>query len=373
MRVIYNGVDLMILKTHEFSFESVYDDTGVDYLFTRVTLVVEALVNGQAKVIEGRANGPFMSYDFTGSPTGPSPAPFRLGVDPVPVDPFLSTLVPPGVGTDVGPATRELRRIIKVPNAPVLTHYAIRHRLSVPQSKLYIFSGSGMESGTPAAGTTDPPSETSAELSVESPLTDRRCDCKNGPLPKLLNITEALGDANTFVVVWAVETYINEAGDNNANPWGALLSNRWSQSHTVDEDSFTTVTTEGQATFRTDLLYAAPGESPDAGRATLFMPIPQGFTRVIDYCTGLPDVTGVAYGYTDTQVKSNFVAGPYAHAARIELHHRQAITSNADILQGALSVYERVLSLKVNQNFAKEPERKKKRKKKPPPPPPPSP
>lgn len=353
MRTIYNGIDLLPIKTHEFTVEAVYDDTGVDYLYSRVTMVVEGLVNGQATVVEGvgGANGPFMSYDFKGDGGTGTTTATTTRAAPTPVFLAGGNAPPRGTGLDVGPATSPPRRIVRVPNAPLLTHAAVRHRLSQPRKQLYIFSGPGMESGGPVPGSSDPPLGP-GELCVVSPVGGRVCDCKNGPFPKVLSVTEAMGDATTLVVTWAVETFINEAQDNNVNPRGALISNRFAQSHSVDDAGYTTIHTTGTALFRTDLVYSIP-DAPDPFRAILFMPIPQGFTRTIDAVTGRPDVTGVDYTYTDKQVSSNFVAGPFVRAASISVVHRQAVTSNADVLSGALSVYERYLGIKANRNFAK--------------------
>ena len=67
MRAIYNGVDLMPITTHEFNIEPVYDDSGVDYLFSRGTYLGESVVSPFLKSV----NGPAMSY-VPVSQAGPS-------------------------------------------------------------------------------------------------------------------------------------------------------------------------------------------------------------------------------------------------------------------------------------------------------------
>lgn len=349
MRIIYQGIDLMVLKTHDFLWEAVYDDTGTDYLYTRVTMLVEALVNGQVEIVSGEAsNGPFMSYQFSASPTAPvAPTVPRATVTNVPA-PFP----PVGTGIDFGPRTGPLRNVVFRANPAPLTHTVVRHRLSTPQGKLFVFDGpGGVEFNNPPAGSTNPPVGTETYLLLTSPLAGRLCDCRNGPTPKVFNVTEAFGE-QTYTVVWSCVTYVNEAVENASNPNGAILSNRFHQTHRVDENGYTIIGTEGVAIFRTDLVYSLPN-APDSGRATLFMPIPQGFERTIDYCVGLDDVTGVRYGYTDTQVPVNFVAGSYTAAAQIHGLHRQVVTTDTNIFGGALEAYERVLGITANRAIIK--------------------
>jgi hypothetical protein len=177
-------------------------------------------------------------------------------------------------------------------------------------------------------------------------------DAKNGPTPKLLGITAAMGDAETLIVDFAIETYINEATENNARPNSALLSNRWKQRHSVGRDGYTTVTTEGIAIFRTDLVYFTD-TSPDVSRTLIFMPVPKGFVREVDYVDTREDVTGIIYGYHDTQQSVNFVAGPYVGAAEITAVHRQSVTSNVDFLATAVQIAERGLGMLLNAKWLK--------------------
>lgn len=360
MRVIYNGIDLMPLETHAFDWEPVYDDSGTDYLFTRVSIVVRAVINGQAEIVfpvglrpggVGTPPGPFMSYDI-GAPSPGSLADAARAVRPDPNTPVRPGPVlgkePPGTGIDNAPAGT-LVAIARAVNRPLLTHRAIRHRLTTPRGKLFVFAGSGMESGVPAPGTDAPP--VAATITLTSPLAGNTCDCKNGPIPRILSMPTVHGDAETLMVDWACETYVNENELNGVNPSGVLLSNRFSQTHVVDDHGYTTVVTEGDAVFRADMVYRLPA-SPDADRPVLFMPIQFGFVRENIQVTGHPDSLGVHYSYQDRQVPVNFVAGPYCKAASISAVHRQAIVTNTDVLGGALSAYERILGLTANKNFA---------------------
>jgi hypothetical protein len=381
MRVIYNGVDLFFLETQQFDWEPVYDPTGVDYLYTRVSFLGRALVNGQADVVNpaggrppfgGQTPGPFMSYRFDGdvdlSSGNPFFRPAQTPVDGVaPAGPGVPAGAAPTVPGATGVDARTpfpLRNIVRVANTPLLTHQTIRHRLTTPRKKLYVFNGPGMETGSPAVGSAGRPTPATSILTLESPawggdfgLPDYLCDCKNGPLPRLMNVAQSLNDL-TLVVDWGCETFVDEAPLNNVVPNGALLSNRFSSTHTIGEDGYTRISVVGDAIFRTDLIFTTPDpstpfRSPDVDRAFCMLPIPLGFVREQVDVTGMPDVTGIHYSFVDRQVPVNFTAGPYARAAKISVNHRQSVTAQSDILPSALAGYERFVGALSQRNFAR--------------------
>jgi hypothetical protein len=343
-------VDLFALETHEFYAEPVYDDSVTDYLYTKYSLVVTAVINGLVDVVPAAGpNGLFMAYRFTGGIAGITPGPDRA--PSIARGELKPGLAPGGNlnGIEVGEQIGSTRDIQIVPSRAPVTHQAVRHRLTTPRGPLYVFAGKGMESGTPPAGGFGPPGA-GAELILTSPVAPYDVDCKNGPIPRLMGITAAMGDAETFMVDFAVETYVNEALQNNERPFSALLSNRWKQSHSVDKDGYTTVVTAGLALFRTDMVYALES-SPDLDRPLLFMPVPQGFVREIDYVEGREDVTGIAYQYRDVQQSVNFVAGPFVGAAEITAVHRQSVTSNVDFLPRAIELAERGTQMLLNAKW----------------------
>lgn len=357
MRVIYNGVDLMVQETVRYDMEPVYDDSGTDYLYTRHTGVFRALVNGGAHVIFGTLvngvftrNGPFISYTNAGS-TVSTPDPtggvrqLRPADMTIPRPSWTANNVgsmPTGVGTSEARKST-YAEIVPAPNAAIYSAIEIRRRLMMPRGNLTILSG--------AWGVAPEAIVAPFEVFLVSPIPGMMTDCKNGPSPRVLSITQALGDATTFVVEFAIETYVNEAASIGVQNTGPLLSNRFSQTQTILEDGSTVINTQGQALFRTDFLIALR-QSPDTHRPILFLPIPIGFIRGNITVRGMENVTGVQYAFTDKQVPVNFTAGPYAKAAHIAAVHRQAITAGEDILKGALTTYERVLGLTVNRRFA---------------------
>lgn len=349
MRIIYNGIDLFAIETHEFTAEPVYDDTLTDYLYTKYTVVVTAMMNGQVRVTQPNLS---MSYEFTGAPVGPTPPVSRAP------SPFVGTMTPGApVGSDpIGiaeaVATGAPRGVVITPVTTPITHQAVRHRLTTPRAPLYIFAGGGMETGSPPAGGFGPPNPAVSELFLSSPQAPTSVDAKNGPIPKILSIPTFHGDSETLMVDFAVETYINEAEQNNARPFSSLLSNRWKQRHSVDAAGWTTIVTAGLAIFRTDLVYFEDN-SPDLSRQIIFEPIPPSFTRIVDYVETSEDVTGITYGYTDTQVPVNFVAGPFIGAGEITAVHRQSVAANVDLLGAAIGMGERGVQMILNAKWLK--------------------
>lgn len=354
MRVFYNGIDMMAIETQVFSGEPVYDDTGVDYLYTKYLIHVTGVINTErptSDVFLGTGNG-FMNYGFTDgvAPVPKGDAEFgKLDPRPAPIFAPLRadlTYAPVfGVGSFPNPDTRA---VAFGRSTPVLTHEAIRHRLEVPRGQLYVFSGTGLESGTV------PP--TANNLILRSPADKTVCDAKNGPLPRLMAVTMSVGGTNTMVVEWACETFVNEAQTNNVDPFGYILSNRFSQVHSVDQAGFTTVATQGITLFRTDRIMT-PGAriNPDSLRARLFVPIPQGFERVVDYVRGRPDVSGIEYRYTDVQVPVNFVAGPYCKAADITAVHKQSVVSDVNPLNDIADGISKILNLALTGKWLSDP------------------
>lgn len=344
MRIVYNDIDLGVVETFAFDCTAVYDDSGVDYLYTKFEIVVRAVVNGQVLVnnFGANQNGPVMSYEFGAQDFTIGQGAFRPRPQ-VPVAPQSYGVPPDGAGTIQAPASR-LRDVMAKPNAAPLTHVAVRHRLQTPRAKLYVFGG---------APTDNLATTRSKILMLESPSPGGYVtDCKNGPVPKVLSVNQTYGDATTMMVDFAVETYVNESGTNGVSLAGALLSNRFLQTHVIDDAGYTAVVTAGLAVFRTDFLYKFL-ESPDQRRSLIFIPIAPGFVRENIQVTGREDVTGIEYSFRDVQQPVRFPAGPFARAGKISAFHRQAlVVDEDDILTGALNVYQQVLGLKANKFFA---------------------
>lgn len=368
MRIIYNGIDMSVLQdTYKYEMEPVFDDSGTDYLYTRHSIACQTLVNGQVdlfipKEVDGSlvGNGPAVTYTSS-SMFGVSPRPtstFGIGMvrsgtvsDPVtPIFPTRYPIVPTATG--VATATREpLFIVTKAPNPAPSTMWVIRQRLSEPRGRLFVTTPL-IE--TMAGEAVPGPSLTPMQLVSPDPASSSVCDCKNGPFPLVTSINQVYGDDKTFLVSFAIQTFVNEYIKNGLVTTSALLSNRFSQTATTDDRGYTTITTVGKAIFRTDWLNTGTTTTtPDVLRAELMLKIPLGFVRENIQVTGLPDGTGIGYKFDDRQVEINFPGGPLSKAAKISAVHRQAIVNNSDVLSGALTAYERALGLAANKNIAK--------------------
>lgn len=234
---------------------------------------------------------------------------------------------------------------------PIITDKAVRHWLSVPRRRLLI------EHHSPVPG----------DILLQSPRAGEVVDSRNGPFPEVWAIQESLGDARTFLVNFQCVTYVNEC-EEATGQFGAFLSNRYSQTQDIDVDGFLSIVTEGEARFRTDMVYGKV--NPDVLRPFLFLPIPNGFQRTDIQVAGLSDVTGLKYAFVDRQMPQQLVVGDEVGATRIEATYRQAMLNNEEALGSVLGAIDRHYSIAVNSKWAKPDEsegkatpKKRKRKK----------
>lgn len=374
MTVIYNGIELGILTLNEFVSESVYDESQTDYLYSRISINVTAIVNGQTEITE--VAGPPTSYSIDYTNQDSHNKHIRTHLPEGLSDPGIATVETPDVNTTShdhgmqlpgGPAsgpgkmglyaddnTRPKNfHLIKQPVKSVTSTIALRQFLTVPRRQLFVFT----DDGDPAK----------SNLLLHSPEFGFHTDCKNGPIPKLFAINKALGDGSTFVINFQIETFINEQLHNPLFLYGRrketmalarryLLSNRFSMTHILDEDYFLNSAVEGKALFRTDLMYK-DNFSPDDFRSFLFLPIPYKCIRTDIQVQGLPDGTGVRYSFVDREQRMQFPGGAKIGAARISAIHRQACAIESELfsdgVSAALSGYERLTGVRANRAIGK--------------------
>lgn len=148
---------------------------------------------------------------------------------------------------------------------PAVTARAIRHTLLQARRTLTLHVGN-------------------TETLISPPRTDwfqagspqYTVDSNNGPVPLGCVVTSIHG-TKTFLVDFAIQTDINECQQATNLP-ATLISHRWTMSHSVDPDYYTTRTIKGRAIFRSDILRQR-NLQPDDFRSFLFHPIPNGFRR----------------------------------------------------------------------------------------------
>lgn len=222
----YNGIQLEYIQTEELIQESVPSQDGVDYLYTHFVISLNCYFNPQVT-----------SYGVAPGPTQP---PIRI----------------PGV-------------------SPGFTDINIRHFLMQPQ-KVLVFNDVGFA----------PPIPTENLIISPLPLQDAPpgffalVDANNGPHPISCTITRIDG-IKTYHVKFVIETWLIECTRSltdisNAGP--ALLSNRYVQSHDINEQHLLSKVTSGVAVFRTDIL-AETKLVADTARSFIFPPVSRGMKR----------------------------------------------------------------------------------------------
>lgn len=305
MHLVYNGIEIEVLDVQRWTRDDVMDDSGVDALCVRERISVTGLINGQLD-FWGRLQG--MSYVK---------------------NPLASQNPPRGLPPTV-PQNTLPPEIAKFPNRPILTDNAIREHLLKPRRKLIAYTT------TPAG----------VEILLESPARDKLTDERNGPFVTGLELTP-LGDAVTFMVAVTFETF-TPVCEHSA----ALVSNRWSSTHVLDETHHLNISYEGVSHFRASVLHANK-INPDRLRTFLVPPIPVGFRRVNVVTQGSSDGLQIRWSCTDTQMDHQFVAGVEAGGVWLDTKFTHSI-SVPGATEGILGAIERGLSLKVNRKWSRE-------------------
>ncbi len=285
MKVNYGGLSMRLVRVLEFSRVPVLSDDQTSYLFTKFNLQAVGLINSQADPF--RAEGPTFGMSHRRGALG-SP----LAVVPA-SEPDTS---------------------------PPLTDVAIRHWMTVPRRTLVISTGG-------------------VEL-LRSPDPGKVCDAHDGPIVNAFSVREVMGDGRTFLVSFDITSYVNECSSNEGKV-AALLANRWSQYHELDENYGLTIVTTGTAYFRTDLIHSTP-LNPDDLRPYLFLPIPLGYQRENVKVQGTSDGSKIDYSFTDIQKAHQFVVGNEIGATKIEATYSQFLNTSGDFGGGVLGAMDRI-------------------------------
>lgn len=121
-------------------------------------------------------------------------------------------------------------------------------------------------------------------------------DAANGPFPLSFDVVGFVGE-KTAIVSFSIKTYINETP--NAR---ACIANRWAMSTDYDDCFFATRTTQGEATFRSDLLADQFDPiQPDDFRISVVPRPPWGFKRIRSQFTQSSDGLSLQYTVVDQQ------------------------------------------------------------------------
>ena len=231
----YNNITIGLTRTLGIMHEPIRGDDET-YLFTRVTIDVEGIVNGP-------------------------PNPSQNGSDLGSID-----------GTIGNPISDTMR--------------AIRHQL-LQERRLLVYN----------VGDSPTPMIVAPGFDADGNLYP--CDANNGPTPGNLVINRVDG-VKTFHVRFRVSCHLLECPGLTSGPPSALLSNRYAQTHSIDSNWFTTVSTSGQAFFRTDILEASQ-QVADHYRDVLLPPIPKGMKRMSITIVATPSRNALTYQCIDVE------------------------------------------------------------------------
>lgn len=320
----YNGVNMELVSIDRFEREGESSSDGVDRLWNQYTIQVTAVVhyaylnrgasptltNNDLKVLLLQKRKKF-KFSFVTGGAG------SHGND-IPLAPAFSEVGADGSFIFDGPLPADLHQTTIVPD----------HMQPV---------------GDRDAEVGD------VEVLIESPPGDAPVDAHLGPDPLFCHITEFAG-ANGFVVTWAVRTWLVECFTQIDN-LSSLVDNRFVMIHDVNDNQVATVTTYGEAIFRTDLLLLRK-QLPDNFRGVILAPVYRGFRRSHIQVKQMSDTT-VRYMTIDTQTPVVFDPSvPWA--IRAEVLNRRVLARKDALADSAFGALNSYYSYTVNRNWATE-------------------
>ena len=267
MKLEYNGVPLGVVRLVQHSAVPEYDETGMDYLWTRVRLTVECVYSPQATA-----------------------AGHKVGV------------------TAAGTAQEPTAAVLGRRGSPALTDTAIRHLLSQPRRLLKVWFDSALD---PALA-----GDAAAETWIESPRFDPAgpspadrlpCDPGGGPWVHDLSVSEVMVNGRTCTVAATFETCLLDCLPNQAQV--PCLSNQFTATMSYDRDGYCTRRFVGLAVFRRDLLEQRQ-YTPDDFRLDLLPPPPRNTLRTVDKLLQSADGHHFAYEVTDEEQPVTYLDKP---------------------------------------------------------------
>lgn len=174
-------------------------------------------------------------------------------------------------------------------------HDAVRKLLMEPRKPLRVYNGANQSLEVP--GLLDPATGQAANS-----------DCNNGPLVQHCTVIRASGN-QFFELNIVIVACTRDCPPEDRPPYAkALLSNRYSTTHDVDDRHFLTMRMEGVAIFRTDLIdlaqkNAKPDEEfPDFFRNKIIPPPADGFQRKSIRVSIVPSRNAISWAVVDREM-----------------------------------------------------------------------
>ena len=255
MLVIYNGIPLLDAKLNSHEIEPVYDSSDQDFLFERHVINLTCLINpnrisglGEDRTVDGKHDWVFSQL--------------------------------PGL-----PAGRTAREIIKA--------------LDQPRKPLKAYSGTELVLESP-----------SFPVTFNGGVT-ATTDCNSGPKVRRCAILKDMGN-HGILINFVVEACRRECPqftyEDGVNKYSPIISNRYTQTHDVDSQFFTSIKTEGITLFRTDLLdiwqktKKVGYDYPDYFRKFVIPRVPTGFQRKAINVSVVPGRNALMWSVVDREM-----------------------------------------------------------------------
>lgn len=258
--VIYNGITLEVVKLVSHKREAVFDKAKINYLYTRHTLVVRAIL------------APTVSEHYLGTRYRPNTSTLEPTEFTGPIAINQGNMANANVGAD--------------PVTGLETDNAIRHALMAPRGRLiYAVGGNYL---------------------IDSPHKDQACDVTFGPIPLFCHIEKIAGMGSTSVL-FGIQTDLSQC-PLFEDKFSAVLSHEYSQQVEIDEQFRTKRTTRGEIRLRADVSASKPC-TPDAFREYFALSCPPHYKRDQIRVVQHPDMTRLEYAIVDVEKERPIING----------------------------------------------------------------
>ena len=258
--VIYNEVTLEVVKLVSHKREAVFDKAKINYLYTRHTLVVRAIL-------------------------APTVGEHQLGTR---YKPDTAVLEPTAFSGPLKVNQGNMGNAVVGPN-PITgleSDNAIRHTLMAPRGRLvYVVGGNYL---------------------IDSPHGGQACDVTFGPIPLFCHVEKVAG-MGTISVLFGIQTDLSQC-PLFEDKFPAVMSHEYSQQVEIDDQFRTKRTTRGEIRLRADVSASMPC-TPDAFREYFALSCPAHYKRDSIRVVQHPDMTRLEYAIVDMEKERPIING----------------------------------------------------------------
>ena len=286
MHVWYNGVNLQLERTSDVSITPVYDASGMDLLYRKITVTMICVWNPLATCSNAGGFVPPGARVVNNLPTKPN------------INPIPNTAIP---GDRLGLSLANLQEVLMTPQRPL--------RIWIAQDRVWDVPITFLDDGAADGLGPNPRQGQPNAVFGDGNFIQAACDPGGGPFPEDCKILQVIGDKSAIIL------YRITFHDSDCDTY--VLSNRWRTTSEVNPDWTTTRVTEGRAVLRTDKLLF-DGLVPDQFREELVIGVPNGFIRKSAHVTSTEDGREIYYRVVDRELNLNL--GTNSGAIQIDGH-----------------------------------------------------